>query len=357
VKIAIACGGTGGHIFPGLAAARTLERRGHDVALWLSGKTIESEAMNEWSGKVVTVPSRGFQGHSILRHVNTAFTLIRVTRACRRLMISERPDAVLAMGSYASIGPGMAAARLAIPLVLHEANVIPGRAVRMLARRARKIGINFEETSYYLKRKRGVELSGMPLRPEIRAAAEEPQQDRKREGFTILIMGGSGGAHALNQLWLESLQLERNSSDWIRIIHLSGLADESEVKSKYATLGIDAEVHGFHHDISQLYRRSDLAICRAGASTCAELKAFALPALLVPYPHAANDHQRFNAQAMVDRGVADLIDQGDITPEWLADYLRESIYHPERLERMRSAAMRMRSIDGAERLADMVESI
>jgi len=354
VKIGIACGGTGGHIFPGLAVAGELRRRGHDIKLWMAGKDIEHEALKEWQGSVITVPSRGFQGRNPFDHFKTLANLFLVRHRCCRLMKTERPDILLAMGSYASIGPGLATKSSGVPLVLHEANVIPGRANRLLAAHAARIAVNFEETSYYMRDK-DVVVTGMPLRPELQSDDDGLQAAERGKGFTLLVMGGSRGARALNQVCPRAVELLLERDVEIEIVHLSGQADREDVEGVYRSCGARAEVYSFHHDISSIYRRADLAICRAGASTCAELSAFGLPALLVPYPHAAKRHQMRNAEAMERRGAANLIDQNDLGADWLADYLYESIRDPRRLERMRANTARHRIADGTEALASLVE--
>lgn len=165
MKIALACGGTGGHIFPGLATAEILTARGHEVELWLAGKDGEEQLVDGWDGPVVTVQSEGFSNGVSPRAVGTAWTLMRATRKCTTTMRESRPDVVLGMGSYATVGPVMAAMRLQIPFVLHEANVLPGRAVSLFSRWASAIAGSFEETRYYLRRKELV-LTGMPIRAD-----------------------------------------------------------------------------------------------------------------------------------------------------------------------------------------------
>lgn len=353
--IGVACGGTGGHIFPGLAVAEALRGRGHRVALWMAGKDIESEAMNEWSGEVITVPSQGFQGRNLLAHVKASHLLWSSVRHCRKIMRDARPDALLAMGSYASIGPGLAAKKKRVPLVLHEANVIPGRAVKFLSRHADVIALSFEETSYYLTRSY-TETTGMPLRMPIQESAESFARERRDNSrFCLLVMGGSGGAHMLNDICSRSVCRMHAHGVEMEVIHLTGHRDQAEVAARYESCGVPGEVFAFSHDMPDLYARADMAVCRAGASTCAELSAFLLPALLVPYPFAVKQHQMRNAEVMEQRGCANLIDQSDLSEEWLAAYLTECIADEEKLEKMRKHAQRYRVTTGAVALADLVE--
>lgn len=327
------------------------------MALWLAGKDIENEALLEWDGKVVTVPSRGFQGSNIVEHIKTLATLIKVVRICRHKMKADRPDILLAMGSYGSIGPALAAHRLGIPIVVHEANVIPGRAINLLSRYADRVAISFEETSYYLKRK-GVDVTGMPLRSELQSALrEDAGSHAESDPFTLLLMGGSRGAHRLNEICSKALCALKGRNARIKVIHITGVQDEEIVRKEYCDAGIEHEVDAFRHDMKAVYREADLAVCRSGASTCAELNAFQVPALLVPYPYAVKQHQMANAKAMERRGCANVIAEADLNEDWLADYIGEGIADRGRLERMRRAAAQNKLHLGANALADLVEVV
>ena len=356
LNIHLACGGTGGHIFPGLATARVLRERGHIVTLWMAGKDVEQTAVRGWDGTVITVPSQGFPSGLNWDSVRSAWSLFNASRICLARMRRESPDVLLAMGSYASVGPALAAFRLHIPVVLHESNVIPGRAIALLSRRARAVAAVFEETRFYLKR-REIVVTGMPLRRELAVAQEAlPSAPRAPgEGFTLLVMGGSRGAHRLNELVTEAVEEMGPAKRRLRMIHLTGPADEAAVGARYTALGATHEVHGFFSDMAALYRRADFAICRSGAATCAELCAFGLPALLVPYPFAARNHQFANAQAMARYGAGDLVEEKDLESDWLADYIGGMMRAPARLARMGAAARSRALCCAAEALADLVE--
>ena len=348
LHIAIACGGTGGHIFPGLATARVLRDRGHHVTLWLAGKGGEDTAIQGWEGRIVTIPSEGFQ-FGAFRSVITALRIVGAVFRCWFIMLRHQPDVVLAMGSYASIGPCLAARLHGIPYILHEANAVPGRAVRLLAPKARAIAICFEETRYHLKGMNAVS-AGMPLRPDIKGSGVKSQES----GFHLLVMGGSLGAHAINETVSEAVCALKNPA--VSVTHLTGPTDEKKIAERYRAAGVKADVYAFTHDMVSLYEKATLAICRSGASTCAELGVFGLPALLIPYPHAASDHQTANAHALEKFGAADVIQQNDMTAEWLKGYLTSQIEDPSRLEKMsaRSAA-RAVPLNAAAILAGVVE--
>ncbi|MBN1269463.1 MAG: UDP-N-acetylglucosamine--N-acetylmuramyl-(pentapeptide) pyrophosphoryl-undecaprenol N-acetylglucosamine transferase, partial [Kiritimatiellae bacterium] len=323
MKAAIACGGTGGHIFPGMATASALKARGHEVVLWLAGKDVEQAAVAGWDGPVVTVKAEGFPAGFSLRAVRVAWKLLLAIAACRRAMKRDRPDVLLAMGSYASVGPTGAAMLLRVPVVLHESNVLPGRAIRMLARRADAVAASFEHTRFYLKRKDLV-VTGMPLRKELEGGGKEASfQGLDRGRFSLLVMGGSRGATRLNEVASEALcELHRQGYEF-QVVHLTGAPDEDAVRSRYAEAGVPHMVRAFLADMSGVFSMVDFAVCRSGAATCAELSAFGVPALLVPYPFATNDHQTYNARALEKLGAADVVAERDLTVPWLTDYISQ----------------------------------
>ncbi|MGD9781113.1 MAG: glycosyltransferase [Kiritimatiellia bacterium] len=356
MKAAVACGGTGGHVFPGLATARELLSRGHDVALWLTGRDTEASARKDWDGPVVEVPAKGFPSGISPQSLPTCLKLAQAVWRCRARMRKDRPDVLLAMGSYASVGPCGAARLLGVPIVLHEANVIPGRAVRLFARSAAAVAAGFEETRCHLRQ---VQLTvvGVPLRDELTEAARglPPRESAVHVPFRLLIAGGSLGAHRLNDVAVEALARLKKSGLDFHVAHLTGREDESFVRAAYAAAGVEAEVIAFTKYMAPLYHAADLAICRAGASTCAELAYFGVPALFVPYPSAAMDHQTANARALEKRGTADVVDESALTPEWLESYLAQTLRKPERLARLREAALREGVKDGTAALAALVE--
>lgn len=356
LRIALACGGTGGHIFPGLATAEVLRARGHEVTLWLAGKDVESAAIGDWSDAVITIPAQGLPTRLAWNFVPALWSLLKAMRACRLRMRTNPPDVLLAMGSYASVGPVYAALRNRVPVVLHEANVIPGRAIRLLARWATAVAASFEASRFYLPHSKLV-LTGMPLRRELEQASRTIQRMARDNRFTILVLGGSRGAHRLNELASAALIMLRARGVPIHVIHLTGASDESAVRTAYEQAGVPHEVHAFTTQMAQLYAATDLAVCRSGASTCAELLAFGIPSLLVPYPHAAANHQLANAQAMTRLGAADYVSEQNLTATWLADYLAERWQGRAKLAAMSAAGHAQRECCGAEALAALVEKM
>lgn len=357
LKIGVACGGTGGHIFPGLATANVLVDRGHDVTLWLAGKDIEHDAVKNWTGKIVTIPSEGFQFGVSMRSLLTFKKLYQAYRLALVPMRKDRPDVLLAMGSYASFGPVKAASKLKIPYVLHEANLVPGRAVSLLARKAHTVAVSFDKSRFYLKHS-NIETTGMPLRKNLQQSSAVGQRDwDPNEPLRILIVGGSRGAQVLNEVVPHAIAAAVGKGVVVEVEHVAGLQETDEIVRIYDEAGIKARVHHFVQDMENLYLNADLAICRSGAATCAELAAFAVPALFIPYPFAVRDHQMSNARVLQDFGAADVVAQEDLTATWLCDYLVNVFQKPERLDRMTAAMKKRAQTDAADRLADLLERV
>lgn len=356
LHVALACGGTGGHIFPGLATAEVLHGRGHTITLWLAGKDIEAEAVGDRPWTRHTVPAKGFEG-GWKKAPGILLGLMRARRVSRVKMAEDVPDVLLGMGSYACSGPVSAALKLGVPVVLHEANAVPGKAVAYFAGRATRVAASFEATRHALKNKARLDLTGLPLRAELSAAARLPREAREAgEPFRILCMGGSRGARALNQIVRRAVRELHGRGANVFVTHLTGREDEAEVRGCYEKAGVPHRVAAFEHEMAGVYRETDLAVCRAGAATCAELSVFGIPALLVPYPFAARNHQMANAEEFSRLNAADVIEERDLEVGWLADYFEGCIHTPERLERMRVNLRKRGGDHAAERLADLVEA-
>ena len=357
LKIAIACGGTGGHIFPGLATGRVLIERGHEVTLWMAGKDIESDVVKDWPGKIITIPAEGFQFGLSFRSLLTIVRLYKAYRLSQGPMKEDQPNVVLAMGSYASFGPVRAARKLKIPYVLHEANLVPGRAVSLLSRRAHTVAVSFEKSSFYLKHGH-IETTGMPLRKGLQEASLQPQRVRKEgDPLRILVMGGSRGAQVLNEVVPSAIAAAAEKGISLEVEHLAGRQNQASVEALYTKLGVKARVHQFVQNMEEIYRSVDLAICRSGAASCSELSIFGVPALLIPYPFAARNHQMSNARALQDSGAADVVAQDDLSPTWLRDYLVSVSSNPVRLERMVAGMKKRAQTQAGERLADLLERV
>ena len=401
LNILISCGGTGGHVFPGIATGQILQQRGHTPTIWLSGRrSVESETIHGWNGPVFRSGARPL---GIANLPAFLATLWRVWREMRR----EHPDVVLAMGCYSSVPPVLVARMLGIPVVLHEANAVPGKAVALLSRFARVTALSFAASARHLPHGRRTVCTGMPMRttlagqppldgfapanggpggpalpttadvdlglPSARAPGPTPLQreltvgeertggrrasaagSETKDSFTVLITGGSLGAHAVNELACEALIRLQRRGIGVRVIHQCGPADEATLRDRYAAAAMDAQVYAFLREMGRAYASADLAICRAGAATCFELCLCGVPAILIPLPSAVRDHQRLNAEAMVQSGGALLRLQANLTPDNLAADLEAIRTDPSRRAAMRQALLQLAGPDAAEKLADLV---
>ena len=352
MKIVVACGGTGGHSFPGLAVAGELVRRGHEVVVWSSGRMIEASVMQGWKGASFSTGARPLAMRNALP---IACSIIR----CRREMRRSQPDVLIAMGSYSSLPPVLAACAFGVPIVLHEANTVPGRAIEFLARFARQVAVSFEMTAKFLKGVKTVR-TGLPVRPEI--AHGQRFAFIPSDSFVVFVTGGSQGAHAVNVLMTEALALMKVELDRrgqvkrpLYVIHQTGAADEAMAIEAYSKAGIPSRVHAFEREMPSAFASADMVVARAGASTCFELATCGKPTLFIPLPSAMRNHQHFNAEAFVVSGAADEGDQAKLSAHQACRYLLSRYDEPWRLERMAAAMRKLATEDAAERVADLVE--
>ena len=326
--VAIACGGTGGHLFPGLAVAGELTRRGCDVAVLISPKDIDQQAVKTaTSVEVYPLPAVGLQNKN---HLPFFFSFAKSFFAARKIFYHRRPDAVLAMGGFTSAPPIFAAKLFGASTFLHESNTIPGRANRLLARFVDMAFIGFPETALRLRAQKTL-VTGTPVRPQFSPAASSQQSAaicRKALGLDphlpmVLVVGGSQGARGLNDLILSVLPLlAQKNWQWL---HLTGPADFEKVQAAYARLGLPAVVKPFLAEMEWALSAATACLSRAGASSLAEIAALRLPSAVVPLPTAADNHQFFNAAAFAKTGAVSVLDQKNSPPEKVAAVISELI--------------------------------
>lgn len=345
-RFVVACGGTGGHVFPGIAVAQVLKAHGHEVEVWLSGRDIEKSSAHGWDG--VTFRS-GVKQLSVKNIPNVVASLFK----CRARIRKFKPHALLAMGSYASLPPVLAAKMSGIPVVLHEANTVPGKAVDTLSRFADTVAISFNESAKHLTGRNTV-FTGLPVRDELVLC--EPFNDLPDGKFKVFVTGGSQGAHRVNELVSQAFALlEKEHPGRAMLIHQCGRADEERLKTFYRENGVDAQVFAFIEEMGSAYASADLVIARAGASTCFELALLGKPTLLIPLPTAIRDHQHENAQALVAAGGADEAIQKELTGRSLMRYLLGKMNNPAVLHKMSLAMKSFAVPDAAERVARILE--
>lgn len=352
--IAIACGGTGGHLFPGLALGEELAARGCDLLLLISPKEVDQQAVKAAVGmQVATLPAVALQ-----RGVGTGFLrgLWRAYTEARRLFRERPPAAIIGMGGFSSFAPVLAGKRLRAATFLHEGNSVPGRANRWLAHAVDQAFVYFPSAARRLWNPI-VRVTGMPVRSQF--VPLEPEGCRAALGLdparsTLLITGGSQGASPLNEAMLAALPALIDALPELQFLHLTGPGDAERVRAAYAARSARAVVRPFLTEMELALGAATVAVSRAGASSLAEQAAMRLPALLVPYPHAADNHQLFNARAFVESGAAGLLQQGDATPERLGGEIRALLWDATRRLGMRTALRQWHAGDTVSGLADIM---
>jgi UDP-N-acetylglucosamine--N-acetylmuramyl-(pentapeptide) pyrophosphoryl-undecaprenol N-acetylglucosamine transferase len=346
--VMILAGGTGGHIFPGLAVAAALQARGVPV-VWLGADGgMETRLVPPRGIAIYTIVVKGLRGKGIGTLLRAPMRVVGATRAAGKVLRKRAPRAVVSFGGYAA-GPGGIAARLrGTPLIVHEQNRAPGLTNRVLARVARRVLTGFPQTF----KRVAEEVVGNPVRAEIAMLPPPAERFRLRNGaLRVLVLGGSQGARALNSAMPRALSGLRGN---VEVRHQCGEKLREEANAAYSAARIVASVEPFIADMAEAYAWADIVVCRAGALTLAELCAAGVGSLLVPFPQAVDDHQTRNAEYLVERGAAQLLPQGESLVDDLRNALAElSSDAPRRLS-MAEAARALAKPDAAERVADIV---
>jgi UDP-N-acetylglucosamine--N-acetylmuramyl-(pentapeptide) pyrophosphoryl-undecaprenol N-acetylglucosamine transferase len=344
MRMLIAGGGTGGHLFPGIAVARRFvaDNPENRVLFVVTGKPFEEAMLGRAALPFRRIRAEGLKGRGRWRQVRALVKVPGSVWQSLRIMRQFRPEVVLGLGSYTAGAVAAAAWLLRIPLVLHEQNLLPGITTRMLARLADRILISFAETAAALGSP-NCRVTGNPVREEILQAAGAPSVPylaaHGRSPFTVLIVGGSQGAHSINMALIEALgHLHRGERFFF--VHQTGAADEAAVEAAYRLRGVAGKVQAFFDDMDRRYRQADLVICRSGATTVAELTALGKGAVLIPYPFAADDHQVANARPLAKAEAAEMILESELSGEHLARRIDFFADHPEALARMADRARR-----------------
>jgi UDP-N-acetylglucosamine--N-acetylmuramyl-(pentapeptide) pyrophosphoryl-undecaprenol N-acetylglucosamine transferase len=332
LRVVIAGGGTGGHLFPGVAVAHELRRRVPDAVVTFAGTAhgIEARAVPREGFELDTIRSLGLKGKSVRALVKGLGMLPLSAWDASRLVARRRPHLVLGVGGYSS-GPvvGMAWLR-GVPTMLHEQNAQPGLTNRLLARFARAVAVTFEASQAVFGSKAFV--SGNPVRPQFLQAGDHPAGARK-----VLIFGGSQGAHAINVAMVEAAPRLARAQPPLFITHQTGRADLEFVREGYRRAGLEGRVEPFIEDMAAEMKAAGLVVSRAGSTTLAEIAAVGRAAVLVPLPTATDDHQRRNAAALVGAGAADMLEQRDLTGATLAERIVALIDDPPRRQAMAAA--------------------
>ena len=344
--VLIMAGGTGGHIFPGLAVAQALRERGVQVA-WLGAEGgMETRLVPAHGIAIDTIAVKGVRGKGLATLLTAPLKLLRAVRDAARVLRARQPAAVVSFGGFAA-GPGGIAARIArIPLLVHEQNRAAGMTNRVLAKVARQVLVGFPQT---FARET---LVGNPVRAQIAQVAPPAQRDFRHGGaLRLLVLGGSQGARALNTAVPQAVAALGLP---VEILHQAGERMLDDACKAYADAGVAATVEPFIADMAAAYAHADLVVCRAGALTLAELCAVGVGSVLVPFPQAVDDHQTRNAEYLVERGAALLLKQGDDLAARLRQVLAGLAAEPGRRLAMAVAARSLARPDAAARVADAV---
>jgi UDP-N-acetylglucosamine--N-acetylmuramyl-(pentapeptide) pyrophosphoryl-undecaprenol N-acetylglucosamine transferase len=344
----VMAGGTGGHIFPALAVAEAMRDRGWKV-VWLGNPDgMEARLVPARGFEMVNLKFGALRGKGLLRKLLLPLNLLRGFWQARKAIARVQPDVVLGMGGYITFPGGMMASLLNRPLVVHEQNSVAGLANRVLAGVADRILSGFPEVL-----KKG-EWVGNPVRPEIAKLPPPAERFKDREGaLRLLVIGGSLGAQALNEIIPKGLGL-LNADELPQVVHQAGEKHIEALQANYAAAGIQAHCVPFIDDMAGAYEWADLVICRAGALTVAELAAAGVASILVPFPHAVDDHQTGNAKFLVNVGGAFLLPQKELTPESVA-LIRN--YNRRQLLEMAEQARGLAKPDATDEVANICEGI
>ena len=363
MKVLIAGGGTGGHLFPGIAIAEEFKRREDTSQMLFVGtkKGIESSVIPNEGYEVKYISSEGLKGKGILKKMKSFCKIPIGIIQSIKILNSFRPDIVIGVGGYASGPVGAASLLLGYPLVIQEQNLFPGFTNRMLGRFANLIFISFDETRKFFSGRR-VCLTGNPIRrgivecgmrnADFKLQFSTPNSSIFTAKFTILIFGGSQGAHSINKAMVDGLKYLTKFKDLIFIIHQTGKTDFEFVKKAYDKMGFESEVVPFINNMADSYRKADLVICRAGATTISEITACGKAAILIPFPFAINSHQDMNAAVLKDHEAAEMIIERDLSGEVLANKILFLMQNRANLFKMEYESRKMGKPNAAKEIVE-----
>ncbi|MFZ1984400.1 MAG: undecaprenyldiphospho-muramoylpentapeptide beta-N-acetylglucosaminyltransferase [Desulfatitalea sp.] len=340
-RLIVAGGGTGGHLFPGVAVAQAfLARHARNRVLFVNaGRPLDVAVIERlgWPHKAIGI--EGIKGRGWWRQAKAVFKIPHAVWQSRHIIREFDPHVVMGVGGY-SAGPVVVAAwTMGIPTVLHEQNRLPGLTNRLVRRIVDRIYLSFDDPSGRFNAQKRL-LTGNPVRDEILVLGAKGNARHAPDTFTVLILGGSQGAHAINEAMVAALARLADLPG-LRVVHQTGRDDEGAVTKAYDSAGIAATVRAFFDDMAERYAQADLIVCRAGATTIAEITVVGRVALFVPFPLAADDHQTSNAQALVDAGAAEMIRQRELTGALLAEKIASYRRDPAKVKAMAAKALTM----------------
>ena len=348
MRLIIAGGGTGGHLFPGIAVAEEFLARGAENEVLFVGteRGIEARLLPKLGYRLELISASGMKGLGTARKLMSAGRLLYGYAQSRKILKEFRPDLVLGVGGYASAPIVLAARGMGIRRFIHEQNAAPGLTNKVLGRFVDGVFISMEESASFFPKKI-TQMTGNPIRKEILWGFQERVRSAG-DSFSVLVFGGSAGAQRVNSALLEALPHLAGVKQRLRITHQTGEKDVARVRAGYQGQGVRAQVLSFIDDMSAAYGAADLVICRAGATTIAEITACGKGCIFIPYPYAADDHQRKNAESLVRRGAGRMILEEDLNGERLAAEIVDLMEHPGEVYQMEQAARGLAQLDAAQ---------
>ncbi len=382
MKIIIAGGGTGGHLYPGIAVAEEFLNRSResgvrsqesgvrsqeskdriqktDIVFVGTEHGIEARVIPREGYPIMFLKAEGLVGKSLLKKIKAFIAFVISIVGAYRILRSVRPDVVIGVGGYASVGMVLTAHLKGIPTIILEQNSVPGFANKFLAKFVDAIALTYQESMSFFPHDISY-LTGNPIRKRILERDEKkayslfPLETGK---FTVFVFGGSRGARSINRSMIEALNYLLDLRQNIQFLHQTGETDCEKVRDTYRRLGFNGIVVPFVYQMAEAYTVADIVVCRAGATTLSEITAIGKAAILIPYPHAASNHQEFNARKLEDMGAAKMILDRELNGETLSDAIRELYSEEKAREEMQKAAAAFGRIDAAERIVDIAMSL
>jgi len=351
VRVVIAGGGTGGHLFPGIAIAEEILARGntHRIIFIGTKKGIEHRILRQLGYELQEIDIEGVKGRGLKALIKVTYQIPHSMWQSRQILKRFCPDAVIGVGGYAS-GPAVVTARImGIPTAIAEQNAVPGITNRILSKFANLIFVTYAETKDWFPQSKVI-VSGNPIRKVFaagRAGAQEEKQYRQ-----LLIFGGSQGAEAINKNVIAMMPQLQKMKDKLRVLHQTGDREVETVRRAYEQFGLDAQVTPFIVNMADAYAAADLIICRAGATSLAEITAAGKAAILIPYPWAANDHQTKNAEALASAGAAVIINEHELNGQKLFGVIDDLLANKQKLRQMEEASVKLGNIKAAAKIVD-----
>jgi len=356
MRVVIAGGGTGGHLFPGIAIAEEFLKRdpGTKVIFIGTKKGIESKWLRTWGYELKEIDIEGVKGRGMKALIKGVYQIPKSMVQSGKILCDFHPDIVVGVGGYAS-GPAVLTAYfMGFPTAIAEQNAIPGITNKILGQFVHRIFVTYKQTQAFFPRQKVV-VSGNPVRT---AVMDKPSLQREEKGYwQLLVFGGSQGAEAINQCMMDMMPRLQSIKDKIKILHQTGSKQLNEIMQRYEEFGIDASVKDFIVDMAEAYRMADLVICRAGATSLAEITAAGKASILIPFPFAVNDHQSKNAAVLEAEGAALLLSESELTAEKLFEAMVTLLKDEEKLRHMEQNARKMSRPDAAITIVNHCEEL